>query len=277
MNFDFNIYQYSDYVLFLSDLYKNAVLNKSSYSQVEFANDIGLKPPRVSQILKRKEGLSAKKATILSEKLDLSEKETDYLYHLISSQTAKSLTQREVSQKFIEEHTKSHSPLYLSMKDCALLEYEGWDIIWSFFEFNEDFRDLKKVSKITGLGIDEIDLILKKMESIDLIEINDGMVSRLKKNINFGNGIPNKSVRNHHKYKIINSLKALDFQDTTTRKNESITFSLNKSQYAVLSKKIETFLDTLFEGLEDDDNPDDIATLNIALFSALNLEKNSAH
>ena len=159
MNKDISIYTYKDYVTYLDDLLKARREENISYSQSEFAQDIGVSAPRISQILKRKEGISVKKAKGIVELLDFSEKESEYFFHLVSARTAKSPQQKASSEKYIFENYKKKIPLYLNPENWSLLDYEGWDIVWNFLAFSSDFRDLDKLSKVIQINSSEILII----------------------------------------------------------------------------------------------------------------------
>jgi uncharacterized protein (TIGR02147 family) len=201
--------------------------------------------------------------------LDFSEKESEYFFHLVLAKTAKSHKQKIVSEEFINEHFKPKIPLYLDLDSWSLLDYEGWDIVWNFLAFSSDFRDLKKLSKVIQMSSSEILVIIRKMEEIGLVTYDEGLVTRLKTDIHFGNSISNKSIKNHHKRKIIKSLKALDFQDQDTRKTESITFTMNKEHFKKLSLRIEIFVDNFLKEIDEEEKHDDVSTLTVSLFSCL--------
>jgi uncharacterized protein (TIGR02147 family) len=270
MNYDVSVYGHNDYVLFLENILQDIRSREISYSQADFANDLGLSTPRVSQLLKRKEGISVKRAKEVVSNLDMSELEETYFLHLISAQTSKSLGQREISQRYIRDNYKASTVNYLPMSKWSLLEFEGWDIIWNLLEVNADFTDRDMICKISNLSKVEINNILEKMLELNLIEINNQNVIKRKKHIAFGNAVPSEAVRKHHKLKCIAALRAIDTQGTDTRVSESMTFTMRKEDFIRLKNKIETFVDNFLNELDDDSMHDEISTLNVSLFSAVN-------
>ncbi|MBC76004.1 MAG: hypothetical protein CME64_08300 [Halobacteriovoraceae bacterium] len=268
MNDNVSVFSYKDYVTFLDDLLSSKRKSDLTYSQITFANELGISPPRLSQILKGKEGISVKRAKEITPSLDLSEKESEYFYHLVTSRTSRSPKQREESLRYIEENQRQYVPASLPMSKIGLIDLEGWDVIWNLFEINADFSDLKKISFITKLSVSEIEAVLTKMEEIGLIEINDGTVKRLSTRIKFGNSLPSESIRNYHQRKLQDAIKALDTQDKSTRKNETLTFTMKKSDFEKLSLKIENFIDNFLNDTEETDH-DEISTITIAMHSRL--------
>ena len=107
------------------------------------------------------------------------------------------------------------------------------------------------------------------MESIGLIEYENGFVKRLKTDIHFGNSISNQSIKDHHKRKIIKSLKALDLQGQSTRKNESLTFTMRKDDFQKLSLRIESFIDNFLNDIDGEEYHDEVSTLTVSFFSCL--------
>ena len=103
LNFDTNIYFYNDYVDFLKNLLEELSSENPTYGQSSFAKDLGLSRPRISQILNRKEGLSAKRAESISKSLNLSDEKEKYFLHLVNSVTGKSHSSRLVSKEYIDK------------------------------------------------------------------------------------------------------------------------------------------------------------------------------
>jgi len=273
MNDNVSVFSYNDYVPFLEDLLSSKRKSDLTYSQITFAKDLGISPPRLSQILKGKEGISVKRAKELAPSLDLSERESEYFYHLVASKTSRSPKQRELSLRYIEENQRKYLPTYLSMNKLDLIDLKGWDVIWNLFEIKADFSDLNKISFITKLSVEEIEAVLAKMQDIELIENNDGVINRLSTRIKFGNALPSKSIREYHKRKLKDSILALDTQDQTTRKNETLTFTMKKSDFNKLSLKIENFIDNFLNDTEEEGH-DEISTITIAMHSRLEDAKN---
>jgi uncharacterized protein (TIGR02147 family) len=266
MSVDLSVFSYDDYVTFLIDTLSTRKASNLEYSQVDFAEDLLMSPPRISQILKRKEGISIKRAKGIAKSFEFSEREMEYFFHLISSKTSKSKAQKEVSKQFILDHHKVRVPNYLSMDKWCLLDLEGWDIVWNLIEINSDFSDLTKISQICRITTTEVEKIIETMESLELISRKSEQIIKLKKHISFGNSVQSSAIRNHHKRKIIQSLKALDFQEQDKRKNESMTFTISKTDFKKLSLKIEMFMDNFLNDIDESEH-DEVLSLNISMFS----------
>jgi uncharacterized protein (TIGR02147 family) len=266
MNVDLSVFSYDNYVAFLADTLSSKRAENLEYSQANFAEELLMSPPRMSQVLKGKEGISIKRASAIVELFEFSQKEREYFLHLISSKTSRSKIQKEISQQFIRDNHKIRVPHYLSMDKWCLLDLEGWDIVWNLIEVNSDFSDLNKIGEICKITPAEVEKIMKTMESLELILRKNGEIIKLKKHISFGNSVPNSTIRNHHKRKIIQSLRALEVQGQDKRKNESMTFTVGKDDFKRLSLKIETFMDNFLNDIEQSEH-DEVLSLNISMFS----------
>lgn len=266
MNFEVSIYSYNDHISFLNDVLDDLKEKNVLYSQKEFGQDLGLSEPRISSILKRREGISLKRAKNIVNSLELSEHESLYFYHLIKSKNARSIKEREFSSEYIKTYHNRKSYYQPINSSSSLLELKGHDIIWSLITINSDFSDLSKISHIAGISVDEVKIIIEKLIELDLVERDFGKLKAKQDFISFGNALPSKVIRNFHKDKLKMALNAIDQQDTTQRLNEALTFSVNKEDIPKLREKIEIFMDKFLEDVNEE-NHQDIATICVTLFS----------
>ncbi len=268
MNFDTSVYSYKDYVSFLKDVFVDISKYEVSYTQDDFARNIGMSAPRVSQIFKRKEGISTKRAVEIAKNLELSEKEAEYFIHLVSYRTSKSEHKKNVSAGFIKENYRETPANYQVLENWSLLELPGYEIIWNLIDIDSDFSDLSKISRMTGLDQSDIERVITKLLELKLVERQYGKLKRLSNHPAYGNSMSSDVIKNYHRNKLMDSLRSLDTQDTDTRVNESLTFTMKRSDFQKLSQKIEKFVDGFLSDLEEG-GEDEIATLNVSFFSNL--------
>ena len=276
MNFEVSIYAYNDHIQFLNDILDNLKDNNVLYSQKEFGRDLGLTQPRISSILKGKEGISLKRAQEIAISLELSEHESQYLFHLVRSKSAKSIKEQEKSQEFINHHHNKKS-YYQPLDSYTLLEMRGHDIIWNLITINSDFSDLQKIARIAKISVKEVNLIIEKFIELKLVERDFGKLVAKQEHISFGNALPSSAIRKFHKDKLKMALESIDEQGTDLRLNEAITFTVNKKDLPHLREKVEKFLDSFLEDI-DENNQKDISTMCVSLFSVYDsADSNNIH
>ncbi len=262
---DVNIYAFDDYVYFFEDLFLDIKRKNMNYTQRDFAKDLDLSPPRISQILKRKEGISVKRAKAIAENIELNKLEKEYLYHLVLSKHSKSKTQKEISTSYIKKFNHNQDHTYLSKEKYSLISMKDWDLIWTLLELESNLDRLRLICTIKGIDKSHFNDVILELLEHDLIGVIEGRVYRKKHNIAFGNSVSSKEIRNHHIYKLNESIHSLEVLNNKVRKNESMTFSIKKSDYKILEKRVEEFIDNFRVGISEI-NHDEVMTLNISLF-----------
>ena len=265
---DVNIYTFNDYVDYLDELYIYLKDKRADYSQRDYARDLNIPAPRINQILNRKEGLSAKRAIEIAKRIDLSQIEREYFFHLVSLKTSKSQKQREVSKNYIEKYNHDLGHNYLGVDSWSLLDLEGWDVVWNYIEVEPQLDKLRQICLKGGMLKSSFNEIILEFIEHELIGVIEGRVFKKKKHIAFGNSISSHSIRRYHENKLKESVSALKTLNMNSRKNESMTFSLKKSEVNIVNEKIERFLDDLQKGLCEKEH-DDVMTINIALYPSL--------
>lgn len=265
---DVNIYSYDDYIDFLEEVYLSIKSQKQEYSQREYARDLEIPAPRINQILNRKEGLSVKRALIVSQMIDMSEREREYFSHLVALKTSKSKRQREISSEYVSNLNHSQSHQYLGQESWSILDLEGWDIIWNYIEIESRLDKLRMKCLDAGMKKELFNEVILSFIEHGLIGVFEGRAFKKKNNIAFGNSVSSQSIKNYHTRKLQDSIKAIKIFDISNRKNESMSFSLRKEDFKQVENRIEEFLDTLRVDLSND-NHDEVYTINIAFHPAI--------
>lgn len=79
-----------NYIDILKQQLEMRTAKNANYSLRAFARDLGLSPSRLSEVMNKKKGLSAMAATLLADKLGLTEKEKDFFLLSVKAQHARS-------------------------------------------------------------------------------------------------------------------------------------------------------------------------------------------
>lgn len=128
------ILSYTDYRAFLTDELSRRQARNARYSLRSFARDLGLAPPRLSDLLRGRYGLSGAAAAELAVKLRMTEEESSYFADLAEAGHGRSRLAREnarqrLQQKRIQEGaislTWSGSPEELARELEAKLKERG--------------------------------------------------------------------------------------------------------------------------------------------------------
>ncbi len=265
---DVNIYSYDDYIEFLEEVYISLRSQRPDYSQRDFARDLDIPAPRINQVLNRKEGLSVKRALLVSKKIDMSEMEREYFSHLVSFKTSKSKKQRETSREYVNKLNHNHSHQYLNQESWSILDLEGWDIVWNYLEIESRLESLRTICMCAGMKKESFNEIILAFIEHDLIGVFEGRAFKKKNNIAFGNSVSSRSIQNFHIRKLEDSIRAVKNLDNSKRKNESMTFSLSKEDIKVIEKRMEAFLDELRLDLSTQAH-DQVYTINLAFHPAI--------
>lgn len=96
-----------DYREILREQLNRRIKQNRYYSLRAFARDLQLAPSRISEVLNRKQGLSAKAAQKIANRLRLAESDSAYFIDLVVSEHARSPRDREAAKiRLIQTHLR---------------------------------------------------------------------------------------------------------------------------------------------------------------------------
>lgn len=202
------------------------------YTQASFARDIGIAPPKLSQILSKKCGLSKKRALKVAENLGFNEEETTYFASLVSSQHGRSRTEREQALKRAEALTTKAS-VTLSADQFDLLKDWHHFAILNLLKSKDVERDEKSLSRRLQLPVGIVRKSLELLEKLHLLgENGEGELVKTTQDI------PSRAIRHHHEQVIKKALEGLERTPVSEREFQSLMFVADASTMGEMKKAL---------------------------------------
>lgn len=235
---------YREYILSVFERRKG--LN-SAYSLRAFARDLKISAPLLSQILKRKRGLSHKTAEKVSSRLFLSETEKSFFLALVAAEHARSPITRKIAQRNAETLSHTHTKnldldTFHLIADChhfALLQ------ILKLSKYKNRVVSLKKIAKELGISVFEVERIVERLEKLQLIkkrETSSGNIYEPIHNTVFTtDGVPSEALRAYHTQVMSKAQKAIHFQDIGERMYRTSFLSVDPKDIVAAQEMINQF------------------------------------
>lgn len=187
---------HSSYVEILLNILHERVRSNPSYSMRSFARDLQIAPSTLSEILKKKKGISAKKATEIVTALKLPDWQANHFVNLVALKHSRTKAEKEKAKSNIEAQKESikvgklkadamtslTSTIDLAILECTYLK--GFD------------HTAEWVAEKLKVSIKEIFESVKRLQNAQLLKIaEDGKWIDLSPFFSSTDGIPSEAIR----------------------------------------------------------------------------------
>lgn len=222
-----------------------------SYSLRRYATFLELSPAQLSQLISGKRALSKKMAGKICEKLTLSpfEKEKFVLSALSSTQDISS----------------SESHVQLADDEFALIADWYHFAILSLSETRHTKASALWISKRLGIDHGKAREALERLERLGILELKNGKLKQLKKNIRTTSDIPSAAIRKYHRQNLQLASDKIETIKPEAREFTAITMSINPKKLKDAKKMINDFKRKLCDLLQDGE-PSEVYTFSAQLF-----------
>jgi len=220
---------HSSYVEILLNILNERVRSNPSYSMRSFARDLKIAPSTLSEILKKKKGISLKKASEIVSALKLPDWQANHFINLVALKHSRSKADKEKAKSNIESQKESiivgklksdamkslTSTLDLAILECTHLK--------QFDNTSEWIAEKLKVST------KEILESVKRLQNAQLLKISeDGQWSDLSPFFSSSDGIPSDAIRAFNIDILRTMEKKIINEPINDRIMKSVVFSLEE-------------------------------------------------
>lgn len=184
------------YVGILNNILEERIRSNPSYSMRSFARDLNIAPSTLSEILKKKKGISTKKAAEIVKSLKLPEWQASHFINLVALKHARSrdeknqakLNLQDAKDKIVVGKLKAETMKALtSTLDLAILECVGL----KKFDNTDEW-----IAKKLKVSVKEVRESVERLLKVKLLEIDDkGEWSDLSPFFSSSDGISSESIR----------------------------------------------------------------------------------
>ncbi len=234
--------QYRSYHDLLEEEFEKRRQYNGAYSLRAFARDLGISAPSLSQIFKKKHGISQTTAKKIAQKLKFDEEKAKWFFCSISAQHARSARERHENQKKLEVYKKSAQVF-------TEIHLEYFKIISDWYHYAileltylDDFsKDLNWIANRLGITTKQVNEAIKRMLKLELIKEENNTYIDCFKYVATPNDIPSLSLKKFHTQLMQKALEALYEQDVLNREISSNIVSIDKSKLPEIKNKLRDF------------------------------------
>lgn len=236
-----NIFEYSDHILFIRNAIESIRTQKNRPPSLRMiAKRIDISSPYLSKVLNRKQALSTDAAIKLSEWLELSRAETDYLLLLLKLTQEKKESNKVKIQSKINSILKTKKRTHISpefFENIADINYITTLLLMAGKHKNLEPIELSKILKIEIKTAIEI---LETLEKLNLISKNRNKYHRNDDaGIIFQSNVPNSFLRSVYKEMLQIAIDSIDNEPLENRSIGCESFLIDEEQVPKIKQVIE--------------------------------------
>jgi uncharacterized protein (TIGR02147 family) len=249
------IFQYSDYRLFIHDWFQEKKNNNSSVSYRMIARQVGYKSPGYLQmIISGKIGMSIAMGLKFASCMKLKKRETDYFQCMILFGEARSYEEKQIHfQKMLSFKEASVCAIYPNQ----LQYFEKWyhsaiRALLEFFQFKDEYTELAQLL-VPPVSVAEVESSIKLLRELDMVkEDSDGYLHPANALVSTGYEASGFFVNNF----LINSLrlseKALERFPRRERNFSCLTLGISEPGFQRIQQELREFRRKVMQIAADD-------------------------
>lgn len=252
---------YSD---IMRDELQSRVLKNENYSLRAFARDLDLTSGNLSDIIKRKVGLSYEKASKISSKLNLTNEDQLLFLKLVEATTAPSGIERAAALSEVLNYDSS----YVTLND----DYYRVLTEWYYFALVElvrviDFKnDDEWIANRLGIPKKLVRKVIERLIRVELLIEEDSQLIQTYDYFISPGGTPSDVARKFHKQILSKAIEAVDMQPIEERDFTSGFLRVRTGDLPHIAKRIKEFRRELAKEIENGDQHDSVYAFSVQFF-----------
>ncbi len=265
-----NIFEYTNYRLFLSDLYDYLKVTTDYFSFRYFSKKAGFKSPNyLKLVIEGQRNISEESVEKFCKALKLSKNECDFFARLVGftqasnnserAEHALKILQSKIYQKLnplTKDQLQYYSQWYqIGIRELALCKGMKKDPKWIAEQFRPQLTEkqaLDAVESLIRLGM--------------LIEEKDGTLIAAEQNVSTHSEVISSLVAVYHKEMMEKAKLSLDNASRDEREVSSICVPVSQDTFEKMKLRIQDFKKELMALASEDANPEQVYQLNLQLF-----------
>lgn len=230
---------YQDVII---DEFDRRQMVNSAYSLRAYARDLGISAPSLSQLLKKKGGISVDRAQEIAARLKLKPELSKWFCLSAGALHARNAKDRESSERELLNYSSAANKF-------ELIKDEYFQVISDWYHFAileltylEDFDSQPEaIGKRLGITANEASTAIERMEKLGLLKREGDKFIDTFKFLATPSDVPSASLRKFHAQLMRLGMEALHNQDVLEREISSNIFAVDREQIPVLKEKIRVF------------------------------------
>ncbi len=270
------IFEYSDYRLYLRDFYELAKQNKPYYSYRFIASRVGANPGFLFRLMSGKVHIGLKKIEVFADLLELCGRQRDYFVELVRLGRAK---RDEDIQESLKKLQSIRGVQFSTIADDQMVFFGKWHhmamrSLLSIYPFDgKNYRRLGAML-IPQLSADEARESVNLLVRLGLVYFDhNGIYKVIDTFISTKEKWSSAAIHEYQRTSIALSQKALDTLPKEVRDISTVTFTCSKNQLETLRERLQEIREEMLMLSQDCPGEDCVMQLNLQLFPAAFVKK----
>lgn len=235
-------------------------------------------PPRLSDVLNRKRGLSLASATKIARQLGFTPRETEIFCDMVESKCARSKS----AKRQAIERLKVYSNQGVVLKFLTL-DQEAFDMIAEWYhlaileliKIKECVHTPELMAKRLGLSSHQVDAALIRLQSLGMIQIDEQQrMSVLSDSVKTPDGVSSQALKEYHSQLMTKATSALYTQSIDERDFRSLVVKCRKGDVTYVREKLRALMLELDQELSRHDDASEVYQLSTQYFCLTHPLKN---
>ncbi len=236
---------YSDYREILKDELARRCQSNPRYSLRAFSRDISVSPPRLSEVLTGKKGLSHQAALDIGKQLGLSSQEIQHFTVLVDAQSARSAVARNIAQSKLEQLRFNSKTRHLQLDAFHCVSDWYHFAILQLMQLPSFCHDHVWIAKRLGIQVPLVDGAMERLVRLKLIENKKvkkkNKYRALQEYTKAPDGVPSSVIRKFHRQVMEKAILALDQHPTSERDFTNLMMPIDASMLEEARSAIRKF------------------------------------
>lgn len=265
-----NIFEYSDYRVFLGDIYTFLKSRFRQFSFRYFSQRAGFASPNfLKLVIEGKRNLSDDSIPRFTSALKLSGSESEFFTHLVHFNQAKTPSQRTESAQLMLR-TKGFLKVH-PLQQAEFAYYANWYYIpirelVGFPDFQEDSQWIANRLR-PKVSFEQAQQALHDLEALGLLKRNAaGRLSQTQRTVTTSNEVSSSAVARYHKDMMNLAMDSIDHVPRTQREISAACVPISKVTAAKIKAMIQDFRQQILALANEDNSPEVIYQINMQLF-----------
>lgn len=264
-----SIFEYTNYRLFLKDLYEYLKENTEYFSFRYFSKKAGFKSPNyLKLVIEGERNISEDSVERFCQALKLNKGESEFFSLIVGftqasnnsekAEHAVKILQTKIYQKLhplTKDKLQYYSQWYhVALRELALCQEVRNDPLWIAQQFRPALKE-KQVVKA-------IDCLVR----LGMLEIKDGLLKATEQNVTTHSEVISSFVTLYHKEMLEKAKESIDISGPLEREVSSICVPVSQETFEQMKQRIQDFKKELIALASKDQNPNQVYQLNLQLF-----------
>jgi uncharacterized protein (TIGR02147 family) len=236
-----------DYREVLLDAFNSRRKKNSGYSLRAFARDVEMSHSRLSEIFSGKGDLSLEKAQNIAKKLRLTPIKAADFRDMVLIRTSNDVRKKNAASKRLLARTKTSNQKDVTDDQFQIVANPKYSAVYTCMMLGFYDGSCESIMKLISMNSIELYEVLRRLERLGLVTIEDGRWIANPFKVNVDNGIPSDWVRSYHREMATLGRKAIDTVPMTSRYLDSIVIPIDLDRFGEIQQKIASFSQSLLE------------------------------